>query len=78
MTNDEVPRRVNKVVVEAVSSFEFRHSFVIGSFVIRHCAAVLGLMAFAFSGCGKPANDSATSAKVTVHVNEMRERLHLF
>ena len=40
--------------------------------------AVLGLMAFAFSGCGKPANDSTTSAKVTFHVSEMGERLHLF
>ena len=40
--------------------------------------AVLGLMAFVVSGCGKPANDSTTSAKVTFHVNEMGERLHLF
>ena len=40
--------------------------------------AVLGLMAFVVSGCGKPVNDSATSAKVTFHVNEMGERLHLF
>ena len=40
--------------------------------------AALGLMAFVVIGCGKPANDSATSAKVTFHVNEMGERLHLF
>ena len=78
MTNDEVSRRGSNFDVEEVSSFELRHSFVIVCFVIRHCVAVLGLMVFAFSGCGKPANDSATSAKVTFHVNEMRERLHLF
>ena len=45
-------------------------------------AAALGLIAFAFSGCGPPANDSATGkpvgAKVTFHVNGMGERLHLF
>ena len=44
--------------------------------------AALGLMAFAFSGCGTPTKDSVTvksvSAKVTFQVSGMGERLHLF
>ena len=40
--------------------------------------AALGLIAFAFSGCGTPAKESAASAKVTFHVKEMGDKLHLF
>ena len=36
-SNDEATQQLPLVAIAITSSFELRHSFVIGYFVIRHC-----------------------------------------